>query len=79
MWVLPAPTRHLGIKDNVESHEFIALMLGVRRAGVTDAINVLHRRRIIRAQRGTITVLRRAKLEAAAGDSYGTPEAEYRP
>ena len=76
-WLLMCHDRVEG-DDLPLTHEFIALMLGVRRAGVTDAINLLHRRRIIRAQRGTITVLRRAKLEAAGGDSYGIPEAEYR-
>ena len=75
-WLLMCHDRVEG-DDLPLTHEFIALMLGVRRAGVTDAISLLHRRRIIRAQRGTITVLRRAKLEAA-GDSYGIPEAEYR-
>ncbi len=76
-WLLMCHDR-LDNDDLPLTHEVIAIMLGVRRAGVTEAINLLHRRRIIRAQRGNITVLRRAKLEAAAGDSYGTPEAEYR-
>jgi CRP-like cAMP-binding protein len=60
------------------THEFIALMLGVRRAGVTEAIHILEGQRIIRAERGNILVLDRARLEETAGDSYGTPEAEYR-
>jgi DNA-binding transcriptional regulator YhcF (GntR family) len=60
------------------THEFLALMLGVRRAGVTTGLHILEGERIIKASRGHIRVLDRSKLEEKAGDSYGTPEAEYR-
>jgi DNA-binding FadR family transcriptional regulator len=59
-------------------HEFIALMLGVRRAGVTEALNILEKRGIIQASRGNIVIVDRVRLEETAGDSYGVPEAEYR-
>jgi len=59
------------------THEFLSLMLGVRRAGVTVALQALEERDLIATKRGRITVLDRAKLEAVAGDSYGVPEAEY--
>jgi CRP-like cAMP-binding protein len=58
-------------------HEFLALMLGVRRAGVTETMHVLEGVHAIKAARGLITVLDRDKLEEAAGESYGAPEAEY--
>ena len=76
-WLLMCHDRLDG-DDIPLTHEFIAIMLGVRRAGVTEAINLLQKKRIIRAQRGNIRVVSRRKLEAAAADSYGTPEAEYR-
>ena len=60
------------------THGFIAIMLGVRRSGVTEALQVLEGEGMIRGGRGKITVINRAKLEAAAGTSYGVPEAEYR-
>lgn len=60
------------------THEFLGIMLGVRRAGVTDAIHLLEGVNIIRATRGNIQILDRARLEDTAGDSYGVPEAEYR-
>jgi CRP-like cAMP-binding protein len=64
--------------DELElTHEFLSLMLGVRRAGVTSAIHLLEGDHIIKATRGCIRILDRSKLEAAAGDSYGVPEAEY--
>jgi DNA-binding FadR family transcriptional regulator len=60
------------------THEFIAVMLNVRRAGVTEALQVLTRRRVITAKRGEITVINRAGLETMANGLYGIPEAEYR-
>jgi CRP-like cAMP-binding protein len=59
------------------THEFIAVMLGVRRPGVTEALQMLEREQAIRAERRNIVVLDRRKLEETAGDSYGVPEAEY--
>jgi len=59
------------------THEFLALMLGVRRPGVTDAANGLEGTGLIRARRGLIQVIDRAGLEEVAGESYGLPEAEY--
>jgi CRP-like cAMP-binding protein len=60
------------------THGFLSLMLGVRRAGVTDALNALRKQGLISYQRGQITVRDRKGLERLAGDAYGTPEAEYR-
>jgi CRP-like cAMP-binding protein len=59
-------------------HEFLALMLGVRRSGVTLALQIVEGAGVIRAKRGLITVRDRAKLLEIAGGSYGVPEAEYR-
>ncbi|MDQ3810213.1 MAG: Crp/Fnr family transcriptional regulator [Chloroflexota bacterium] len=59
------------------TQEFLSLMLGVRRAGVTLAMQALEGRGLISTKLGQITVVDRAKLEAAAGDSYGVAEAEY--
>ncbi len=60
------------------THEFLALMLGVQRSGVTLALHMLEASGMIRAKRGLITITDRAKLEEVAGGSYGAPEAEYR-
>jgi CRP-like cAMP-binding protein len=59
------------------THEFLSLMLGVRRPGVTEALHMLEGEHIIKAVRGSITILNREKLERVAADSYGIPEAEY--
>jgi len=60
------------------THEFIALMLGVRRPGVTDALNDLEGKGLIRSTRGVVRIVDRTGLEAAAGGIYGVPEAEYK-
>lgn len=60
------------------THEFVSLMLGVRRAGVTVATHALEGERLIRAKRGVITILDREGLIEKAGGSYGIPEAEYK-
>jgi len=59
------------------THEAIAVMLAVRRPGVTEALQLLEKVQAIRAERRNIVVLDRRKLEETAGDSYGVPEAEY--
>ena len=68
----------IGSNDLPLTHEFLSIMLGVRRAGVTTGLHVLEGAQAIRATRGLVQVRDRAKLEAFAGDAYGLPEAEYR-
>ncbi len=76
-WLLMAQDRVGG--DTLElTHEFLGLMLGVRRAGVTETLQSLKRRRLIRTSRGTIVVRNRPGLERIAGNFYGAPEREYR-
>lgn len=58
-------------------HEFLSMMLGVRRAGVSLAMQQLEGAGRIRAKRGRVTVLDRKLLEEMADGGYGTPEAEY--
>lgn len=59
------------------THEFLALMLAVRRPSVTTALHVLEGNGFIRAQRGYVTIRNRAALEEFAADAYGKPEQEY--
>jgi hypothetical protein len=56
------------------THEFLAMMLGTRRASVTVALHVLEECRTIELKRGRIWVRDRPGLEKAAGDCY--PESE---
>jgi CRP-like cAMP-binding protein len=76
-WLLMTHDR---VQGNVMelTHEFLGIMLAVRRAGVTEAIHALASQGLITASRRQITVLNRKGLEQVAGSFYGVPEAEYR-
>ena len=75
-WILMAHDRLDGDELRL-THEFLALMLGVRRPGVTVALHFLEGKGLIRSTRGLVTVLDREGLEEVADGSYGVPEAEY--
>jgi CRP-like cAMP-binding protein len=60
------------------THVFLALMLGVRRVGVTMAAGALQRRGVIAYQRGVLTVLDRPALEEAACSCHHADQAAYR-
>ena len=76
-WILMAHDRASG-STILLTHEFLALMLGVRRAGVTETLQALVSQGLVKSARGQITVLDRKGLEGRAGESYGVPEKEYR-
>jgi CRP-like cAMP-binding protein len=59
------------------THEFLAAMLGVRRAGVTVALGALQAAGFITYQRGRVTVVDRAGLESAACECYRVITDEY--
>ncbi len=75
-WLLMCHDRLDG-NDLSLTHEFLALMLGVRRSGVTNEIHVLEGLNVIHATRGNVRIIDRGKLEEIAGGCYGVAEAEY--
>ncbi|WP_337268881.1 Crp/Fnr family transcriptional regulator [Oryzifoliimicrobium ureilyticus] len=60
------------------THDFLSVMLTVRRPSVTTSLHVLEGNGFIKAQRGNITIRNRRALEEFAHDAYGRPEEEYR-
>ncbi|HWA38059.1 MAG TPA: Crp/Fnr family transcriptional regulator [Burkholderiales bacterium] len=75
-WLLMTSDRVRSLEFRL-TQEFLAHMLGVRRAGVSEAASALQRRRLIVYRRGAITILDRRRLAAAC--SCYRPLAETMP
>jgi len=75
-WILMA-------NDRAESdqfpmtHEFMAMMLGVRRSGVTVTAGTLKQAGLIAYANGQMTILDRSSLEATACECYGTVQRHF--
>ena len=72
-WLLMASDRVDG-KDVPLTHEFLGLMLGTYRPGVTKAVQALEKEGLIAARRGGITILDRKGLEKRSNGTYVRPE-----
>jgi CRP-like cAMP-binding protein len=75
-WLLMYHDR-LDTDDFEMTHEFMANMLGVRRPGVSEIANSLQERGLIRYQRGHITILDRAGLEALVCECYAIVKEKF--
>ncbi len=68
-WLLMVHDRSNG-NDLYLTHQLISSLLGVRRPWVTETINVLEGKGLIRTERGKITILKRNGLIRTAGGYY---------
>jgi CRP-like cAMP-binding protein len=59
------------------TQEFLAMMLGVQRTGVTAAAGALQRDGLIRYSRGNVTILDRRSLQDRSCECYGVSKAEF--
>ncbi len=75
-WLLMSRDR-VGRDDFSLTHEFLARMLGVRRASVSEAAEGLQRAGLIRYRQGRMQILDGPGLEAAACEDYRLSKAAY--
>jgi CRP-like cAMP-binding protein len=75
-WLLICRDR-VGRDDLPITQETMAVMLGVRRATVTEAAGALQREGFIRYRRGVVALMDRPGLEAAACECYGIVREEF--
>jgi len=68
-WLLTTQDR-LGSRELNITHEFLAQMLGVRRASVTDVLRPLQADGLITARRGQVTIVDPEGLAASACECY---------
>ncbi|RUW61609.1 Crp/Fnr family transcriptional regulator [Mesorhizobium sp. M7A.F.Ca.US.008.03.1.1] len=76
-WLLMCDDRIVGNRLGI-THEFLSMMLGVRRPGVTIALQVLEGRGFIQSRRGEVVIRNREGLIDLADGGYGDSEAEYK-
>jgi CRP-like cAMP-binding protein len=75
-WLLMAHDRVEGDQFAM-THEFMAMMLGVRRSGVTVTAGILRQAGLISYANGQVTVLDRPGLEGTACECYGTVQRHF--
>lgn len=75
-WILMCHDRIDG-DELALTHEFLAIMLAVRRPSVTTALHALEGHHFIKSRRGLITITDREAMIDYADGSYGVVEAEY--
>lgn len=75
-WLLTTHDR-IGADEFRLTQEFLSNMLGVRREGVSKAASRLQQKRLINYNRGALTILNRAGLEAVACQCYRIIKEEY--
>lgn len=75
-WLLMAHDR-AGNDELPLKHEFLSMMLGVRRAGITVAVSALKTAGLVHNSTGRITVIDGKGLEAASCPCYGIVKEEY--
>ena len=76
-WLLMAGDRNTN-DGMFLKHEFLSMMLGVRRPGISVALGVFKNAGLIRYAQGRIEILDRAGLEAASCECYGEVRKQYR-
>jgi CRP-like cAMP-binding protein len=75
-WLLTTQDR-LGSRELNITHDFLAQMLGVRRASVTEVLRPLQKDGLIQASRGKVVILDPKRLADTSCECYGVIRQEY--
>jgi CRP-like cAMP-binding protein len=75
-WLLMTHDR-MQSDDFLLTQEFLAMMLGVQRTGVTTAARSLQQADLIRYKRGNVTILDRIGLEQRSCECYSISKNEF--
>jgi CRP-like cAMP-binding protein len=67
----------VGSNDFMLTHDFLAIMLGVRRSGVSEAADKLQKNGAISYRRGAVSILDRERLHASACECYAACQAAW--
>lgn len=75
-WILETHDRYMA--DVIPlTHEFLGVMIGVRRSSVTEVLGPLQAQGLISCKRGTVTILNRKGLEAFSCECYASVRDTY--
>ena len=75
-WLLMTHDR-MASNEFMLTQEFLAMMLGVQRTGVTAAAGALQRSGLIQYKRGNVSILDRRGLERRSCECYGISKREF--
>jgi CRP-like cAMP-binding protein len=75
-WLLISADR-AGRSELKLTHEFLAIMLGVRRPTVTLIIGELEKTGLVTNHRGTVSIVDRPRLEQLSCECYATAKANF--
>jgi CRP-like cAMP-binding protein len=75
-WLLMTRDR-MPTDDFLLTHEFLGMMLGVRRTTVTDVMGNLQKAGLVRYRRGHVTILDREALQQRACECYEISKLEF--
>jgi CRP-like cAMP-binding protein len=75
-WLLLAHDR-VGGNQLPVTHDLLAMMLGVRRAGVSEALATLEAKGVVAKSRGALTIVNREALKADACECYKLIEERF--
>lgn len=75
-WLLMVHDRVVGDGFAI-THEYLSIMLGVRRTGITNAMHLLEGKHLIVSTRNRVVIRDRSGLIALSSGAYGPAEKEY--